>query len=431
MTALQKIVLGTPPAAVDGDPVRTASTKMNANVDVLNQQATLTSFATTLTAAQALTAANHLGKRVNINLAVAGTINLPAANTCVADGVILLRNLGGTLVTLAITTGSGDTIALTALAAGESALMDTDGAHAWNCLTRGRPGSLNETVLGALASAGFTNTTGAYSGPAFDYSPSTANTAGFISARPSGTAAVGGFQSFGATDKANSAYVSMYQSGVSAIINTSKTGTGVAAPLDIYANSIYTARFTSASAVPQLILGSGTPVLGTASLNITSSLSGYHIGYLNPGAASGHIWLSGPNSANNFVLFNGSLVGVYVADGATAWAGQSDERLKNIRSEISGALDAVNDIRTVRYTWKSDDDHAEALNVENDSRVYVGVIAQDVQKHVPEAVSVSHDDYLGVAYTDLVPLCMAAIKELSAKLDSAQAQITALQVRAA
>jgi len=148
MTVLQKIVLGTPPAAVDGDPVRTASTKMNANVDVLNTQAILSSFATTLTAAQALTAANHLGKRVNINLAASGTINLPTASTCVADGVIHLRNVGATLVTLAITAGSGDTIALTTLAAGESALMDTDGVHAWTCAMRGRTNSANEVVQG-------------------------------------------------------------------------------------------------------------------------------------------------------------------------------------------------------------------------------------------------------------------------------------------
>lgn len=146
MTALQTINLGTAPAGSDGDPVRTAFTKVNANAAVLQTQAALTS-ATGITTAQALTTA-YIGKRVNIALAAAGVINLPSASTCSADSVILLRNIGTTVVTLAITTGSGDTVALSKLNPGESALVDTDGAHAWNVLTRGRSNSDNEIVNG-------------------------------------------------------------------------------------------------------------------------------------------------------------------------------------------------------------------------------------------------------------------------------------------
>jgi hypothetical protein len=146
MSALQKVNLGTAPAGVDGDAVRTAFIKDNANVDVLNSQTFLTS-ATLITSAQALTTA-HIGKRVNINLGSTGTINLPSASTCAADQVTLLRNLGTTVVTLAITTGSGDTVSISKLNPGESALMDTDGLHAWTCLMRSRTNSDNETVNG-------------------------------------------------------------------------------------------------------------------------------------------------------------------------------------------------------------------------------------------------------------------------------------------
>jgi hypothetical protein len=146
MTSLQKVVLGTPPTAVDGDTVRTANTKANANVDVLNTQAALTS-ATGITTAQALTSA-HIGKRINIALAAAGVINLPSASTCTADSVLHLRNTGTTVVTLGITAGSGDTVALSKINPGESVLLDTDGAHAWNVLMRGRTNSDNETVNG-------------------------------------------------------------------------------------------------------------------------------------------------------------------------------------------------------------------------------------------------------------------------------------------
>lgn len=152
MTALQKVNLGTAPAGSDGDAVRTAFSKDNANVDVLNSQAALTS-ATLITTAQALTTA-HIGKRVNINLSSAGTINLPAASTCAVDQVIMLRNLGTTVVTLAITAGSGDTVSVSKLNPGETALLDTDGMHTWTVLMRGRTNSDNETVNGNCAVGG-------------------------------------------------------------------------------------------------------------------------------------------------------------------------------------------------------------------------------------------------------------------------------------
>ncbi|MDR5801208.1 tail fiber domain-containing protein [Caballeronia sp. LZ001] len=145
MSTLQKVNLGTPPTAVDGDTARGANTKANANVDVLNTQIALTSNPATITAPQALTIA-HVGKRVNINLASAGTVNLPAAATCAADQVIHLRNIGATVVTLAITVGSGDAVGLSKLNAGESVLMDTDGVHAWAVLMRGRSNSDSETL---------------------------------------------------------------------------------------------------------------------------------------------------------------------------------------------------------------------------------------------------------------------------------------------
>jgi hypothetical protein len=153
MSNLQKVNLGTPPSAVDGDTVRTANEKANANVDVLNAQAALTSAADIITVPQALTN-EHIGRRVNISLAAPGTINMPAASTCAVDNVILLRNVGATVVTLAIAMASGDTVGLSKLNPGESALMDADGAHAWTALMRGRTNSDNEVVNGNCAVAG-------------------------------------------------------------------------------------------------------------------------------------------------------------------------------------------------------------------------------------------------------------------------------------
>ncbi|WP_080405931.1 tail fiber domain-containing protein [Burkholderia ubonensis] len=152
MAELQKINLGTAPAGRDGDPARTANQKMNDNVDVLSVQAALTT-APMITAPRALTP-DHMGKRVNVNLPVPGTIVLPPANSCGADQVTLIRNLGSTTVTLAVTSGSGDTLSLTQLNAFESALLDSNGVNAWGVLFRSRAASNNEVVSGNLSVTG-------------------------------------------------------------------------------------------------------------------------------------------------------------------------------------------------------------------------------------------------------------------------------------
>ncbi|MDR3386811.1 MAG: tail fiber domain-containing protein [Rudaea sp.] len=192
MTALQTVNLGTAPDGTDGDPSRTAFTKVNSNVAVLQSQSALTSAVATVTAAQALTSALHVGKRVNINLASTGAINLPAASTCAADQVTLLRNVGATVVTLAITTGSGDTIALSRLNPGECALMDTDGVHAWNVLLRGRTNNDNETVNGNLSIGGAAYVSTAFFGTNGQASISSAGAYTGTTATYSGSVTVGG-----------------------------------------------------------------------------------------------------------------------------------------------------------------------------------------------------------------------------------------------
>ncbi|WP_157643425.1 tail fiber domain-containing protein [Burkholderia ubonensis] len=149
MSDLQKINQGTAPTGTDGDTVRVGFSKVNANTDVLSKQIALTSLGP-ITAPQALTP-DHMGKRVNFNLASAGTITLPPANTCAADQVTLIRNLGSVAVSLAVADRSGDTLAISQVAAGESVLLDSNGDHAWGVLMRGRPASDNETVPGKLA----------------------------------------------------------------------------------------------------------------------------------------------------------------------------------------------------------------------------------------------------------------------------------------
>jgi hypothetical protein len=138
-------------------------------------------------------------------------------------------------------------------------------------------------------------------------------------------------------------------------------------------------------------------------------------------------WYPSVDSNGAFCVYNVNGTGCFIGNGGTAWAANSDERLKNIRSEITDAIEGVEAIRTVRYSWKVDDAYNEAHGLDDDAKIYVGVIAQDVQKVVPEALTESEKGYLAVQYSDLVPLCMAAIKELNGTLQKQATLIASLR----
>lgn len=179
----------------------------------------------------------------------------------------------------------------------------------------------------------------------------------------------------------------------------------------------------------KVMVGS-TGDLGTgAILQIYSNSSYVPFGLRNTATAAGNYWDVGPDGANNFIVYNQGSTGVWVGNGSTSWTANSDERLKNIQEPLSDAIAKVNAIRTIKYTWKKDDDHSEALGETPDSRVYVGVIAQDVQAVLPEAVSLGLNGYLGVQYSELTPLALAAIKELSEQVTELKKELAELKKR--
>jgi hypothetical protein len=108
------------------------------------------------------------------------------------------------------------------------------------------------------------------------------------------------------------------------------------------------------------------------------------------------------------------VTGPYVALSGTSWTNSSDERLKNITGEITDAINKVSQLRAAEFTWKSDESN----------KPQVGLIAQDVQKVLPEVVVVPEKEFdgtaetaIGVNYDQVIPLLVAAIKELKAEID--------------
>ena len=90
----------------------------------------------------------------------------------------------------------------------------------------------------------------------------------------------------------------------------------------------------------------------------------------------------------------------------------SDQRLKDNISVIPNALDKLSQIRGVTYNLKDDS-----------TRRHTGVIAQELQQILPEAVHTNDDGVLSVAYGNTVGLLIEAIKELQQEVNDLKGRL--------
>lgn len=87
----------------------------------------------------------------------------------------------------------------------------------------------------------------------------------------------------------------------------------------------------------------------------------------------------------------------------------SDERLKTNITPISNALNKVESICGAEFKWN---EQLQSTHKGND----VGVIAQEIEKILPTAVTDRENGYKAVKYEKIIPLLIEAIKELSAEI---------------
>jgi hypothetical protein len=96
----------------------------------------------------------------------------------------------------------------------------------------------------------------------------------------------------------------------------------------------------------------------------------------------------------------------------------SDIRLKENVVQISHALEKVMQINGVHFDWK--DDYIEERGGEDGFFVRknnIGIIAQEIEKVLPEIVVTKPNGYKAVRYELIVALLIQAIKELNEKID--------------
>ena len=172
-------------------------------------------------------------------------------------------------------------------------------------------------------------------------------------------------------------------------------------------------------------VGIGT-VSPTAKLHVygTAKIDSIYGGEIN-GAGNFHIDSRGGGAL--YVNYNAGSGGIYVMNGAAGY-GQisaasfnvnSDLRLKKNIEPIASPLEIIDQMEGVRFDW---------ISKNESQRRQVGVIAQDVQKVLPELVSTSEDTKkLTVNYAGLVAPLISAVKELYHRWIEDHARIDALE----
>lgn len=97
---------------------------------------------------------------------------------------------------------------------------------------------------------------------------------------------------------------------------------------------------------------------------------------------------------------------------ATSFHQSSDIRLKKHVQNISYGLADIEKLRPVSYQWK------EQVS-ESQKGMQIGLIAQEVEKVIPEVVTTSNDTSATktIAYAELVPVLIKGVQELKSEND--------------
>jgi hypothetical protein len=128
---------------------------------------------------------------------------------------------------------------------------------------------------------------------------------------------------------------------------------------------------------------------------------------------------------------------VYVSGTVTQ---SSDRSLKKNIMPLSGSLQKILDLQGVTFEWKSETELGKSDRGENASSKptelklfsfpvgkQIGVIAQDVEKVVPELVQTNAEGLKSVDYIKMIPLLIEAMKEQQNLIDSQSEKILNLE----
>ena len=113
-------------------------------------------------------------------------------------------------------------------------------------------------------------------------------------------------------------------------------------------------------------------------------------------------------------LFTGNITAYY----------SSDITLKDNVRPIESAIFKVQQIRGVEFDWNE-----KSGKIEQEKGHDVGLIAQEVEKVLPEVIQIREDGIKAIAYEKVVPLLVEAIKEQQTLIEDLSNRIKTLEER--
>ena len=153
--------------------------------------------------------------------------------------------------------------------------------------------------------------------------------------------------------------------------------------------------------------------------------------YPSSGTASS-LTLSGASSSGSLVVdnvvFDGSTIGhsddldlLTLSDGQLVVAGDvtltSDIKTKDNIEGLEPVLSRVIELEAKKYSMVSDDN----------SKIKIGLLAQDVQKLFPELVYTNEEGVLSLNYQAIIPILIKSLKEQQKSFESLEKQISLLE----
>jgi hypothetical protein len=100
----------------------------------------------------------------------------------------------------------------------------------------------------------------------------------------------------------------------------------------------------------------------------------------------------------------------------------SDISLKDNIRPIESAIFKVKQIRGVTFDWNE-----KSTELQQEKGHDVGLIAQEVEKVLPEIVQIRKDGIMAIQYEKVVPLLVEAIKEQQNTIENLESRIKLLE----
>jgi hypothetical protein len=364
----------------------------------------------TLTDTNASQTARNL--RLNLTGTSGGARQLILGSGCQIEKLYLVNNGLADAVTVKNTSGTG-----IAVPAGKTMFVYNDGTNVVDATTYLSSLTLGSALPIASGGTGSTSTT---------YVNLASNVTGTLPVANGGT----GITSLGA---GVATWLGTPSSANLASAVTDETGSGalVFATSPTFTTTIDGGATFGAFASSTALTIASTATGASSTTNIaTAALSGAFTKAINigtGGTTSSTTTINMGSATNGSTIIRGSLAvgsvtanttdgAIWASNNITAYA-SSDIRFKENVRDIPNALEKVEIIGGKLFDWTSQ--YIESMGGEHSYFMHksdAGVIAQDVEKAIPELVRTREDGSLAVDYPKLVALAFAAIKELSDKV---------------